>query len=78
MVEIVVREYLDRPHVIRIPGKLPEIHIGSDMSMNQIINELSTEISTAEFEKFKQLYTEDSYPRVFMHQGNYLKIMDKN
>ena len=77
MIEIVVRQFLEKPHVIRLPGKLPEIHIGADMSLSQITNELATEISTAEYEKFKQLYSDDSYPRVFMHGENYLKIMDK-
>lgn len=77
MIEIVVRQFLEKPHVVRTPGKLPEIHIGADMSLSQITNDLATEISTAEYEKFKQLYTDDSYPRVYLHGGDYLKIMDK-
>lgn len=77
MVEIVIRQFLEKPHVVRAPGKLPEIHIGADMSLSQITNDLATEISTAEYEKFKQLYTDDSYPRVYVQGGDYLKIMDK-
>ena len=77
MIEIVVRNFLEKAHVIRMPGRLPEIHIGTDMNLNQIRSDLGTEISSDEFEKFQQLYSDDSYPRVFLHGGNYLKITDK-
>ena len=78
VIEIVVRENLDKSCVIRKPGKLPEIHIGADMSLSRIENDLGSEISTAEFEKFKKLYCDDSYPRVFTKSDHYLKISDKN
>ena len=77
MVEVIVRDFLDKPHVVRLPGKLPEIHIGSDMKLEFIQEHLADQISTAEFEKFRQLWSDDQHPRVFVKGENYLKITDK-
>lgn len=77
MVEIVIREQLDKPLVIRMPNKLPQIHIGANMRLSQITKGIASEISDEELKKFKQLFCDDSYPREFLHENNYLKIMDK-
>ncbi len=78
MIEIFVRDFLDKPHVVRMPGKLPQIHIGADMQVEEIQRHLADKISTAEFQKFEQLWGDDSYPREYLHDGEYLKIMDKS
>jgi hypothetical protein len=78
MIEVVVKESLEKPYVVRVPGQLPQIHIGADMQIDQIRKELANEISTSEFQKFEKLWTDDSHPREFMQEGDYLKIMDKS
>jgi hypothetical protein len=78
MIEIFVRDFLDKPHVVRMPGKLPQIHIGADMQVEEIQRHLANQISTAEFEKFTKLWSDDQHPRVFVKGENYLKIMDKS
>ena len=78
MIEIYVSDFIDKPHVVRIPGKLPQIHIGADMQFEEIQRDLADEISTAEFQKFEKLWSDDSYPREYVHDGKYLKIMDKS
>ncbi len=78
MVEIIVRQFLEKPFVVRMPGQLPQIHIGADMQMDQIKRDLSDQISTAEFQKFERLWVDDSHPREFKQVGEYLKIMDRS
>jgi hypothetical protein len=78
MVEVIVRGNLDKAYVIREPGKLPQINIGDQMDLDLIKEHLKDEISTAEFEKFKQLWSDDQYPRTFVEGENYLKIMDQS
>ena len=77
MVEVVVNEQLERAHVIRVPGKNAQIHIGKDMNIDEIKEHLADQISTAEFQKFSSLWSDDQYPRTFVQGENYLKIMDK-
>lgn len=77
MVEIVIREFLDKPRVVREPGNLPQIHIGANMRLSQITKGIEGQVSDDEFAKFKQLFCDDSYPRDFLHEADYLKIMDK-
>jgi hypothetical protein len=77
MVEVIVRDNLDKAYVVRAPGKLPEIHIGVDMHLDLIKEHLADQISTAEFEKFTKLWSDDQHPRDFIKGENYLKIMDK-
>jgi hypothetical protein len=78
MVEVIVEDDLDKAYVIRAPGRLLEIHIGSDMHLDLIKEHLADQISTAEYEKFTKLWSDDQHPRVFIKGENYLKIMDKN
>jgi hypothetical protein len=78
MIEIFVRDFLDKPHIVRMLGKLPQIHIGADMQVEEIQRHLANEISPAEFQKFEQLWSDDSYPREYVHDGKFLKIMDKS
>jgi hypothetical protein len=77
MIEIIVREFLESPHVVRMPGRLPQVHIAPEMQLDQIKKDLAEELSTAEYQKFEKLWTEDSYPREYLHEGAYLRIMDK-
>ena len=77
MVEIIVRQFLEKPFVVRMPGQLTQIHISADMQMDQIKRDLADQISTAEFQKFERLWVDDSHPRVFKQDGEYLKIMDR-
>jgi hypothetical protein len=78
MIEIVIREDIDSPDVVRLPGQLPQIHVSPNMNFNQIKNGLEEKVSTAEFEKFEKLWSDDSHPREFLQEGEYLKIMDKS
>jgi hypothetical protein len=36
MVEVVVRENLDKAYVLRAPGRLPQIHISAEMHIDLI------------------------------------------
>jgi hypothetical protein len=47
------------------------------MQLEFIQEHLADQISTAEFKKFKQLWSDDQHPRVFVKGENYLKITDK-
>lgn len=77
MIEIIVREDIDVPQVVRVSGKLPQIHIKPGMNLDQLRVELAGKLSTAEFQKFEKLWSDDNYPRHFAKEGDYLKIMDK-
>ena len=78
MVEVIVQDNLDKAFVVREPGRLPEIHIGAEMHLDLIKEQLANQISTAEFEKFTKLWSDDQHPRIFVKGENYLKIMDKS
>jgi hypothetical protein len=78
MVEVIVQDNLDKAFVVREPGNLPQIHIGAQMHLDLIKEHLKDEISAAEFEKFRQLWSDDQYPRMFVQGDNYLKIMDQS
>jgi hypothetical protein len=77
MIEIIVRDDIESPQVVRVPGQLPQIHIKTGMQMAEIKAGLAGKISTSEYQKFEKLWSDDSYPRVFVKEDNYLKIMDK-
>ena len=78
MVEVVIKNELEKAYVVREPGALPQIHIGTDMNLEIIREHLSNQVTQAEFDKFTKLWSEDVYPRVFVQGENYLKIKDKN
>jgi hypothetical protein len=77
VVEVVVRENLDKAYVLRAPGRLPQIHISAEMHIDLIKEHLADQISAVEFEQFENLWTDDSHSREFVKEGNYLKIMNK-
>ena len=77
MIEIVVREDIETPYVVRASGQLPQIHVNPAMNIGHIKKELGEKISTAEFQRFEKLWGDDSHPRQFLKEGEYLKIMDK-
>lgn len=78
MVEVIIMDTFDKAHVIRTPGKLPEIYVSTGMNLDSIKQDLAGQISTAEYERFVKLWSDDQYPRSFEKGENYLKIMDKN
>jgi hypothetical protein len=78
MIEIFLRQDIDAPEVVRNPGQLPQVHIRTGMQIEQIKKELEGKLSAAEFEKFEKLWSDDSHPREFLQEGDYLKIMDKS
>ena len=77
MVEVVVRENLDKAYVLRAAGRVPQVHISAEMHIDLIKEQLADQISAAEFEQFEKLWTDDSHSREFVKDGNYLKIMNK-
>ena len=78
MVEVIIMDNLDKAHVIRTPGKLPEIYVSTGMNLDSIKQDLAGQISTAEYERFVKLWSDDQHPRSIEKGENYLKIMDKN
>jgi predicted house-cleaning noncanonical NTP pyrophosphatase (MazG superfamily) len=78
MIEIIVRDDVESPHVVRNSGQLPQIHIKADMDIEQIKEGLVDKVSTAEIQKFEKLWSDDSHPRVFVWEKDYLKIMSKD
>ena len=78
MVEVIVEESIDKPFVVRLLGQVPQIHIGSKMPISQIRKELANELNVDEFQKFEELWTNDTYPRKFKQEGDFLKITDES
>jgi len=78
MVEVIVEESIDKPFVVRLLGQVPQIHIGSNMPISQIRKELANELNVDEFQKFEELWTNDTYPRKFKQEGDFLKITDES
>ena len=78
MIEIIVRDDVESPQVVRKSGQLPQIHIKADMNIEQIKEGLIDKVSTAEIQKFEKLWSDDNHPRVFVWGKDYLKIMSKD
>jgi hypothetical protein len=77
MIEIFVKGDIEMPKVVRIEGQPAQIHISTEMDLNLIQNQLANELTSEELQIFKQLWSNDRYPRKYVRGENYLKIMGK-
>lgn len=77
MIEIHLCESTEPPSVMRNSGKNTIVKVSQGMELNQILSKLTLELTPQEYQLFINLWSNDSYPRVFNKQGEYLVIKDK-
>ena len=77
MVEIQLVHPEQVPEVIRRAGEKVRVIISTTTSIEDIEDSLAQQLSVGEYKSFMNLWSNDSYPRVFDQQAEYLIIKDK-
>jgi len=77
MLEIHVVHTEQVPEVIRRAGEKVRVIISSTSSTEDIEDSLTQQLSDVEYQSFMNLWSNDSYPRIFDQQADYLIIKDK-
>jgi hypothetical protein len=77
MIEIHLCDDGQQPRVIRTAGEKTQVIVSQSMSADEILAKLVIELEADEYQSFLNLWSNDSHPRVFNKQGEYLVIKDK-
>jgi len=78
MLEIQVVNTEQIPEVIRRAGEKVRVVISTTSSSEDIEDSLIQQLSDDEYRSFMNLWSSDSYQRIFDQQAEYLIIKDKN
>ena len=77
MLEIQVVNTEQVPEVIRRAGEKVRVIVSARSNAEDIRSSLTQQLSVDEYQSFMNLWSNDSYPRIFDQQAEYLIIKDK-